>query len=418
MGGTCSECKTCDCGNEAEVSRLSRPDVKNSVITGVVEKTIREMSGEENFAKLPKDSTNNIYNGVNPVIANHHFSKDNTKSVTKTNSSFVTYSKLEQTERSITENSVFTKNEKSSYEITASLKNMHQPNPNKAIYVELMNPINETVNEVRDKLIPIEQTFDYVANYSKENPELGPYELNNDKSTYYGGFVNGQRSGYGTQIWQDGSIYEGFYKDDYANGQGRLINSDGGCYIGDFVNSKAHGTGEYFNQQGIYYKGEFKNNLKDGYGEEDYADGSHYTGTYAKGEKHGDGTFTWSDGSTYSGSFLKNHMNNYGIYTWSDGRVYEGQWKDNCMHGNGTFTYKDGRKYIGTFLNDKKNGSGEFYYKNGEVYKGEWLNGKRHGKGVQYFDGKENSAGKYKKGIWENGQYVRDIEEVTNSSKK
>jgi len=168
MGGTCSECKTCDCGNEAEVSRLSRPDVKNSVITGVVEKTIREMSGEENFAKLPKDSTNNIYNGVNPVIANHHFSKDNTKSVTKTNSSFVTYSKLEQTERSITENSVFTKNEKSSYEITASLKNMHQPNPNKAIYVELMNPINETVNEVRDKLIPIEQTFDYVANYSKE----------------------------------------------------------------------------------------------------------------------------------------------------------------------------------------------------------------------------------------------------------
>ena len=32
-----------------------------------------------------------------------------------------------------------------------------------AIYVELMNPINETVNDVRDKLIPIEQTFDYVA---------------------------------------------------------------------------------------------------------------------------------------------------------------------------------------------------------------------------------------------------------------
>lgn len=411
MGGTCSECKTCNTCYSVEDPSNSKytrnNDKKSRDITVVVEKTIREMNQEERNTDPLQSNNSNIYNGQNPIKTNHVFTSEHNKTENSRNSSFVTYSKLEHSEcGDNNENSEI----EHPYKLTASLKQIHQPNPNKAIYVELMNPINEIVNEVRDKLIPIEKTFDYVANYSKETPELGPYELNNDKSTYYGGFNNGLRSGYGTQIWQDGSIYEGFYTDDYANGNGRLINSDGGCYIGDFISSKAHGNGEYFNQQGIYYKGEFKNNLKDGYGEEDYADGSHYTGTYAKGEKHGDGTFTWADGSTYSGSFLNNNMSNYGIYTWSDGRAYEGQWQDNCMHGNGNFTYKDGRKYIGSFKKDKKCGYGEFHYLNGEIYKGDWNNGKRHGKGVLNFDQKNGVSSRSKKGIWENGQFIRETD--------
>lgn len=161
----------------------------------------------------------------------------------------------------------------------------HEPDEEKMVQIEEMNPINDVVNEVREKLQPVDKIFDLPMDYGPHNPELGPYQLQENMSSYYGGFKRGVFEGYGTQIWEDGSIYEGQFKYDQANGKGRLINEDGGCYIGDFVKAQANGYGEYFNSEGIYYKGEFKENQRDGMGEEEFADGSKYQGEYIAGIK-------------------------------------------------------------------------------------------------------------------------------------
>lgn len=216
--------------------------------------------------------------------------------------------------------------------------NEHAPLKDKAELSNKMNPINEVVHMVRTKLEAVANIFNLSQDYSKANPELGPYKLSNG-STYFGGFIRGNFHGYGTQIWPDGSIYEGMFSNDMANGKGRLINEDGGCYVGDFSKSKAEGKGEYFNLNGIYYKGEFLNNLRHGYGEEEFGDSSVYKGFYDKGVKQGEGTFIWADGSVYTGTFKNNAMDGYGVYTWSDGRVYEGTWKDNNIHGKGVTFY-------------------------------------------------------------------------------
>ena len=161
----------------------------------------------------------------------------------------------------------------------------HEPDEEKMEQIEEMNPINDVVNEVREKLQPVDKIFDLPMDYGPHNPELGPFKLIENGSSYYGGFKRGIFHGYGTQIWEDGSIYEGMFQNDQANGKGRLINEDGGCYIGDFVKAQANGYGEYFNSEGIYYKGEFKDNLREGLGEEEFADGSKYQGEYIAGIK-------------------------------------------------------------------------------------------------------------------------------------
>lgn len=50
-----------------------------------------------------------------------------------------------------------------------------------------------------------------------KSPVLGPYKYQNG-ATYKGQYKFGQRSGYGTLVWDDGSIYEGFWENDMSNG--------------------------------------------------------------------------------------------------------------------------------------------------------------------------------------------------------
>lgn len=60
----------------------------------------------------------------------------------------------------------------------------------------------------------------------------------NDGAVYRGQIKqNGERHGYGIQIWPDGSKYEGNWRDDIRQGRGRLTNAEGDIYDGKNKNS-------------------------------------------------------------------------------------------------------------------------------------------------------------------------------------
>lgn len=109
--------------------------------------------------------------------------------------------------------------------------------------------------------------------FSKANPEeqtdkfgrvtKGSVTLKNG-ATYQGQWLNGQRDGYGTQLWPDGSRYEGQWQNDKANGQGRLIHADGDVYEGQWVNDKAEGEGTYSHANGAYYEGDWLDDKQHG----------------------------------------------------------------------------------------------------------------------------------------------------------
>lgn len=51
---------------------------------------------------------------------------------------------------------------------------------------------------------------------------------------YKGQIKNGERHGYGIQVWPDGAKYEGYWRDNMAHGRGKFYHIDGDVYDGNF----------------------------------------------------------------------------------------------------------------------------------------------------------------------------------------
>jgi len=51
---------------------------------------------------------------------------------------------------------------------------------------------------------------------------------------FFGNRVDGQKEGFGKQIWKDGANYQGFFKNNQANGYGSFKHSDGDDYCGNY----------------------------------------------------------------------------------------------------------------------------------------------------------------------------------------
>jgi hypothetical protein len=51
---------------------------------------------------------------------------------------------------------------------------------------------------------------------------------------YKGQIKNGERHGYGIQVWPDGAKYEGYWRDNMAHGRGKFYHIDGDVYDGKF----------------------------------------------------------------------------------------------------------------------------------------------------------------------------------------
>ena len=53
-----------------------------------------------------------------------------------------------------------------------------------------------------------------------------------DGTVYKGQLKDGQRHGYGIQVWPDGARYEGLWRNNVASGRGRFFHTDGDVYDG------------------------------------------------------------------------------------------------------------------------------------------------------------------------------------------
>lgn len=184
----------------------------------------------------------------------------------------------------------------------------HAPKSFIAEPVEFMLSCNERVKRVLTKLEPFTPSCDQDL---EDFPPLGPYKYE-DEATYRGAYLNGNRWGFGKQVWPDGSYFEGCWKEDKICGKGRLVSKEGDVYDGEFQNNRFHGYGEYTQFNGNKYKGQWANDKQNGIGKEIWMDGTTYQGDYLNGMKHGRGEFTWSNGSFYEGDYKNNEIEGVG----------------------------------------------------------------------------------------------------------
>lgn len=95
----------------------------------------------------------------------------------------------------------------------------------------------------------------------------------------------------------------------WANGKGAAKGADS-AYSGDFKDGEKHGYGvQIWTKTGDRYVGQYKNELPDGlgmyvWGEKSGYFGYQYIGQYKQDKRHGQGIFNWPNGEGYSGRWV------------------------------------------------------------------------------------------------------------------
>lgn len=84
---------------------------------------------------------------------------------------------------------------------------------------------------------------------------------------------------------------------------------------------------------------------------------------------------------------------------------YQGGCKEGLANGKGIANGID--VYEGKFKNGLPHGTGKYTWANGDYYVGNWKEGLRNGKGEQF----TVNTGKKIKGIWKNGEFIKEIKD-------
>lgn len=200
-----------------------------------------------------------------------------------------------------------------------------------------------------------------------------------------GGYLDGQfedhmACGHGILYREDGSVqYDGTWMDGLRSGIGTENHLNGGKYIGEWLEDKFHGSGKSFSKA---------RNLI-------------YEGTFRDGKRHGTGTLYKKDGTLeYDGSFSLGKMTGRGKRVGNDGSVVEGYFLDGRPHGPVSCKSSRGALlYDGHCVDGKRHGSGKSFREmdNKPLYFGEWQNDKYHGEGV-LFSGEGQWEGSFSEG--------------------
>ncbi|PBP95361.1 C13 family peptidase [Pseudomonas congelans] len=244
-------------------------------------------------------------------------------------------------------------------------------------------------------------------------------------SWYSGQFENGLRQGQGEWHASNGDVYKGGFEQGLFNGQGRLTNRAGTSYVGSFKLGMRDGEGTQ-KDKGVLYRGQFKAGVYDGPGRLELEDGSQHQGMFANGKANGEGSrsdasgnqysgnfidgqlqgtgsFTSTDGDQYVGNFRNSQLDGKGRYENSDGDVWSGEFKEGALTGKGELIGSDGSRYQGDFDNWRFMGQGQLLLADGSRYIGQFADDTYQGDGVLI-----SADGKEQRGIWANGQRIRD----------
>jgi len=245
--------------------------------------------------------------------------------------------------------------------------------------------------------------------------------------TYMGGFVEGERHGYGIAKYGDKAVYVGPFENDERCGHGVMFFNDqhasisgewfedqvtGVCetislvsgvleyYEGMIVQDNRHGTGKLITE-GMIYEGEFRNGVYAGSGKLSKLSGEAiYEGYWAQGKPHGEGRETL-DGDTYYGVFVNSHKQGIGSIVYKDGSEYRGLWNEDERQGDGFFISAAGDTFSGRWLEDKRHGAGVYTDTRGVRHEGSWEQDLLHGHCVTVFN-----DGSRKNEVWKRGVKV------------
>lgn len=190
------------------------------------------------------------------------------------------------------------------YSLNSSISLAHAPSSLEAAPVSEMNKLLPHM----EKLINQEPSFPTPEEMLDNLPrgiEMGPYRYI-DNSTYFGEFLDGKRTGLGTQVWSDGTIYHGFYLSGAFNGPGFLATPSNIMYRGMFINNSACGKG-VLRTPSSTYTGEFKDDLPDGFGTE-RSSNEVFSGFFKNGKRNGQGKAIYTDGTSYDGFWKSDLM--------------------------------------------------------------------------------------------------------------
>lgn len=136
---------------------------------------------------------------------------------------------------------------------------------------------------------------------------------------YVGDFKDGEMTGKGIKIWEDGRRYEGEWKDGEMSGRGYWIN----------------------NRTNEIYDGFFKDNKRHGFGTLQNGNES-YKGYFKAHKYHGDGTLLRSNQFNLIGKFEENLAVGNAKIDWLNSATLDACFESGQPQGNGIYVTKDG----------------------------------------------------------------------------
>ena len=207
--------------------------------------------------------------------------------------------------------------------------------------------------------------YSYSPNYSQVpqseiyTRKMMKYLINNDptkEAIYTGGFnYNNQRHGLG-QLKEPNCLKIGTWKNGEFSGWGRIIYNNGQAFEGKFTNGKLNGKGVYKYKDALYV-GDFLNNMRQGKGVL-MNNKFRYIGQFNMGKIDGYGKIIFYEDKEgegeYEGFFKNNNIEGKGIMKWKNGNSYEGEMKNGKMNGVGRFIPAGGIPIEGVFRNNVK----------------------------------------------------------------
>ena len=174
--------------------------------------------------------------------------------------------------------------------------------------------------------------YSYYGNFNNDKFDgKGLLEYNNHKlfKKYDGEFKNGNKDGFGKEIYLNGEYYLGYFKNNLKNGKGKLFNKFNSIkleseWVDDLAQEKKYII-EYYDNGNKKYEGECNGLYKDGKGKEyDYKENLIFEGDYENNNKK-NGTFYYNEMIIFRGEFSKNEPVK-GIFYYKNGiKLVEGE---------------------------------------------------------------------------------------------
>lgn len=197
-----------------------------------------------------------------------------------------------------------------------------------------------------------------------------------------------------------------------TDGFATVIYKGVGTYSGEIKEGERSGSGNFVWDDGTYYSGQWSKNIISGEGSLVFPDDIEYSGRFHKGKLfNGIIKTKQPDGAMLVCNVKRGVIQPNYILSLPNGIIIEGITKDHQFVGNVKITYANGDKYEGRLALGLKSGKGTYVWHNGAKYIGYWEEDMMNGNGTYYFT--SNTKNNYLKGKFKDNDPVSPITYVS-----